>query len=260
MKIIWVNPLGRPYADEAIAALIRDIKSAEAEVDVVSLNTSPSPVDLEYRAYEALFYTDIIRLVRHAANNHYDAAVIGCFYDPILADAREISGEMVVVGPCQASIQIMANLCNRFSVIVGSQKEVNQMHDNIHHYGYGRQLASIRAMGLTTTDFLHNKQLTEQAMLQHAGEAIKHDFAEGIILGCTLEFGFYRRLQEQLDVPVVDSVYAAYKTAEHLADIKNRFGWKPSRKWSCAPPPEESIEEFGLFQDEPPVGNRITVN
>lgn len=260
MKIMWVNPVGKPYADEGIAALIRDIKSAQAEVDVVSLNTSPSPVDLEYRAYEALFYTDIIRLVRHAADNRYDAAVIGCFYDPILADAREISGEMVVIGPCQASIQITVNLCNRFSVIVGSQKEVNQMHDNIHHYGYGRQLASIRAMGLTTTDFLHNRQITEQAMLQHATEAITHDFAEGIILGCTLEYGFYRQLQAQLDVPVVDCVYAAYKTAEHLADIKNRFGWTPSRKWSCAPPPEESIAEFGLFQGDPPIGNRITIN
>ena len=260
MKIMWINPLGRPDDDEAIAALIKGIKSTETEVEVVSLDTSPSPIDLEYRTYEALFYTDIIHLVRYAANNHYDAAVLGCFYDPIIADAREISGEMIVIGPCQASIQIMANLCNRFSVIVGSQKEVNQMHDNIHHYGYGRQLASIRPMNLTTTDFLHNKQITEQAMLQHAGEAVKHDFAEGIILGCTLESGYHRKLQEQLDVPVVDCVYAAYKTAEHLAVLKNRFGWKPSRKWSCAPPPEKSIEEFGLFQDEPPIGNRITVN
>ncbi|MDE0157482.1 MAG: aspartate/glutamate racemase family protein [Gammaproteobacteria bacterium] len=260
MKIMWINPLGRPDDDEAIAALIKGIKSTETEVEVVSLDTSPSPIDLEYRTYEALFYTDIIHLVRYAANNHYDAAVLGCFYDPIIADAREISGEMIVIGPCQASIQIMANLCNRFSVIVGSQKEVNQMHDNIHQYGYGRQLASIRAMNLTTTDFLHNKQITEQAMLQHAGEAVKHDFAEGIILGCTLESGYHRKLQEQLDVPVVDCVYAAYKTAEHLAVLKNRFGWKPSRKWSCAPPPEKSIEEFGLFQDEPPIGNRITVN
>lgn len=260
MKIMWINPLGRPDDDEAIAALIKDIKSNETEVEVVSLDTSPSPIDLEYRTYEALFYTDIIHLVRYAANNHYDAAVLGCFYDPIIADAREISGEMIVIGPCQASIQIMANLCNRFSVIVGSQKEVNQMHDNIHQYGYGRQLASIRAMNLTTTDFLHNKQITEQAMLQHAGEAVKHDFAEGIILGCTLESGYHRKLQEQLDVPVVDCVYAAYKTAEHLAVLKNRFGWKPSRKWSCAPPPEKSIEEFGLFQNEPPIGNRITVN
>lgn len=260
MKIMWINPLGRPDDDEAIAALIKGIKSTETEVEVVSLDTSPSPIDLEYRTYEALFYTDIIHLVRYAANNHYDAAVLGCFYDPIIADAREISGEMIVIGPCQASIQIMANLCNRFSVIVGSQKEVNQMHDNIHQYGYGRQLASIRAMNLTTTDFLHNKQITEQAMLQHAGEAVKHDFAEGIILGCTLESGYHRKLQEQLDVPVVDCVYAAYKTAEHLAVLKNRFGWKPSRKWSCAPPPEKSIEEFGLFQNEPPIGNRITVN
>lgn len=94
----------------------------------------------------------------------------------------------------------------------------------------------------------------------YADEAINRDFAEGIVLGCTLEFGFYRKLQEQLGVPVIDSVYASFKTAEHLAGMKTRFNWKPSRKWSCAPPPEESIKEFGLFQGEPPIGNRITIN
>ena len=73
MKIMWINPLGKPDGDETIAALIKDIKSTETVVEVVSLDTSPSPDDLEYRTYEALFYTDIIRLVRYAANNHYDA-------------------------------------------------------------------------------------------------------------------------------------------------------------------------------------------
>ena len=35
---MWINPLGKSYADEAIATLIRDIKSADAEVEVVSVS------------------------------------------------------------------------------------------------------------------------------------------------------------------------------------------------------------------------------
>ena len=35
----------------------------------------------------------------------FDAMVTGCFYDPYLLDAREISREMVVVAPLEQDIQ-----------------------------------------------------------------------------------------------------------------------------------------------------------
>lgn len=259
-KIMWLNPVGKATDDRLIADSISKIKSPYSLVQVTSLNTSPAPFDLEYRTYEAFYYGDIIRVIRYAASTGFDAAIIGCFYDPVLFDAREISADMIVIGPCLSSIQTMANLCNRFSVIVGSQKEVRQMTDNIHYYGYGRQLASIRAMNLSTTDFLENETLTGQAMLEQATLAIEHDYAEGIILGCTLQSGHCDKLQMKLGVPIIDCVYASFKMAEHFTEIKYRLGWKPSRKWSCAPPPEVDIEKYGLFQGPPPIGHAITLN
>jgi allantoin racemase len=47
------------------------------------------------------------------------------------------------------------------------------------------------------------------------------------------------------------------KKAQLMAQMKRQFNWKPSRVWSCEPPPEEQLKEFGLFHGPAPIGNRI---
>jgi len=91
-------------------------------------------------------------------------------------------------------------------------------------------------------------------------KAVEKDYAESIILGCTAEFGFYRTLQEEIGVPIIDPSLAALKKAEHHANLKRRFNLIPSRRWSCESPSDEEIKKFGLFKDENPFGNRIVVN
>ena len=89
--------------------------------------------------------------------------------------------------------------------------------------------------------------------------AIDQDGAESIILGCTLEFGFFEKIQNEFNVPVIDPSLAALKQAEQSAILKNQFGWKPSRQWSAQPPPENDISRFGLFKEDYHFGNRIIV-
>jgi hypothetical protein len=59
-------------------------------------------------------------------------------------------------------------------------------------------------------------------------EAVEIDKAEAVILGCTIEFGFYAQLQREFGVPIVDAVYACYKATEAAALAKVQFGWKPA--------------------------------
>jgi allantoin racemase len=61
-----------------------------------------------------------------------------------------------------------------------------------------------------------------------------------IVLGCTATYGFYRELQAELGVPVIDSMIAAFKTAEFAAELRSRFGWSHSKIGGYeSPPPEE---------------------
>jgi len=259
-KIMYLNPVGFDAYDAFFAEMIRKNKFPTSEVQVTSLSPSVGQMDnLEYRTYNALIATDLIKATRQASVEGFDALIIGCFYDPFLLDAREISGDMVVVGPCQSSIEIALKLSNSFSVIIGQKKWQHEMQSTVIEYGFGEHLASFRDVGMTVPEFQKDHKLTEKKLMEAARLAIEEDGAESIILGCTLEFGFFEKIQNKFNIPVIDPSIAALKQAEQAAILKNQFGWKPSRQWSTEAPPENDINRFGLFKEEYHFGNRIIV-
>ena len=257
VSVRWLNPVGYSAWDAPFGEMLRSIKQPTTEVEVVSFDMTPAPTHLEYRTYEALIQERTIAVSRDCALKGIDALVIGCFYDPALEGAREISGKTIVVGPCQASVQIAVNLANRFSVIVGREKWIEQMTDSVRRYGAIDRLASMRSLGMGVKDFQAQPELTRRRIIEEARRAVDEDHAEAIILGCTLEFGFFDAVQQAVGVPVIDPVVAAFKMAESLAKLKRQFGWTPSRVWSCEPPPESELSDFGLFQGPAPIGNAV---
>jgi allantoin racemase len=143
---------------------------------------------------------------------------------------------------------VAANLAQKVSVIVGRRKWVPRIESRVREYGHGHLLASCRALQLGVEDFQRDRDETVRRMVEQGRRAIDEDGAEALVLGCTLEFGFYRQLQDVLGVPVIDSALAAFKRAEALADTRQRFGWKPSRVGGCEPPPEnEELLAWKVF-------------
>ncbi len=259
IKIRWINPLGVTDFDKPIAEVIKTIKMPKTEVEVISLKMENSPHDLGYSCYEGLVIADIVRVTRDAAMNNFDGIVIGCFYDLALREARNISGNAVVVAPCQASVEIVSNLANKFSVIVGLRSWIDEMEDRIKQYGYGNALASFRPVGLSVEEFHQDPERTKRLMIEQAVKAVDDDYAEAIILGCTIGYGFYEEIQDVIDVPVIDCTLAAFKTAEHLAHMKRLFNWNPSRRWGCESPPEQQLKEWKIFDEPAPIGGSIWI-
>jgi allantoin racemase len=260
IKIMYLNPVGFDAYDSFFAEMIRENKFSDTEVHVTSLQSSVGLMNnLEYRSYNALIASDLLKATRQASKEGFDAMIIGCFYDPYLLDTREISGDMVVVGPCHSSIEIALKLSNRFSVIIGQKKWEHEMHTAIKQYGYGEHLASFRSVGMTVPEFQNDHVITEQKLMEAGRLAVEQDGAESLVLGCTLEFGFFEKMQKELNVPVIDPSMAALKQAEQAAILKKHYNWKPSRKWSCEPPSEDDIKQFGLFVADYEFGNRVIV-
>ena len=260
IKIMYLNPVGFDAYDAFFAEMIKKHKFPNSEIHVASLPSSVGLMDnLEYRTYNALIASDLIKATRQASIEGFDALIIGCFYDPFLLDSREISGDMIVVGPCHSSIEIALKLSNSFSVIIGQKKWQHEMQSTIIEYGFGDHLASFRDVAMTVSEFQVDHGLTEKKLMEASRLAIEEDGAESIILGCTLEFGFFEKIQNEFNIPVIDPSFAALKQAEQSAILKNQFGWKPSRHWSTEAPPEDDISRFGLFKEDYHFGNRIIV-
>ena len=259
-KIMYLNPVGFSAYDQLFADMAAEYKAPDTEVTVASLTSDYGNfTHLEFRSYEATVTRGIVRAARAAALEDFDALIIGCFYDTALHDAREISGEMAVTAPCLASCEIAGSLANRFGIIVGRQKWVNQMSSTVKDHGYDEKCAGFYSVGLGVNDFQKDHDSTRNLLSNAGKRAVKEDYAEAIILGCTLEIGFHKTLEEELGVPVIDPSIAALKRAEYAAELRHSCGWIPSRKWSCEAPSEAELKTFGEFNDVDVFGNRIVV-
>ncbi len=254
MRILYINPIGTGIYDEAMYDVLARAKRPDSQVDLVSL-PSDRPKHLEYHSYEASVVADIVRLTYQAVPE-YDAIVIGCFYDIGLREAREVSGRAIVTAPCQSATAIASNLGNTFSVLVGRRKWIPKMKENIHLYGHGHRLVSMRPLGLGVSDFQVDHALTCERLLSEGRLAVEQDGAEVLILGCTVEFGFHEDMQAELGVPVIDAVMAPLKYAELLAEAAERFGWYPSRMWGSEAPPASELADWHMFAGPAPIATQ----
>jgi allantoin racemase len=243
-KILFINPVGHSDWDNAVKDYLEETKNEDTEVQVVSLKKGPH--HLEYHYYEALIGVELLHTIKQAENEGFDGAVIGCFYDPFLREAREICQRMVITAPAESALHLATVLGDNFSIIVGRKKWIPVMKGNVYKYGFGEKLASFRSLELGVLDFHADESLTESRLIDEAKKAVTEDRAESIILGCTMQFGFYKKLQEILGVPVIDAVLAPFKYAEHLVDVRDRVGWLPSKAGGLETPPVREIEEWHL--------------
>jgi len=242
-RILYIDPVGAEVVDEGLQFLISH-KQEGTEVSRVTLPRGPHHV--EYRYYEALVVVDILHLVKEAESQGFAATVIGCFYDVGLQAAREVAERMVVVAPCEASVYLAATLGDKFSIIVGRRKWIPEMRENVIRYGMKERLASFKSVNLGVLEFHQDEAETARRFVEVGREAVERDGAEVIILGCTATSGFYRELQTELGVPVIDSTLAAFKAAEFAAELRNRFGWSHSKIAAYESPPPEEYAAWGL--------------
>ncbi|WP_318538395.1 aspartate/glutamate racemase family protein [Geobacillus thermoleovorans] len=101
-KILWINPVATNLFDETFKKEFEKVKQPDTMVDVVSLPPASGPTHLEYNCYEVMIMPEILRMIKKAEEEEYDAAIIGCFYDPALRAAREITEKMVVTAPAES--------------------------------------------------------------------------------------------------------------------------------------------------------------
>lgn len=153
-KIMYLSPVGTSEYDQIFAGMASEYKLVETEVHITSLNPAHGAFShIEFRSYEAIVTRGIVRAVRAAAKEGFDALAIGCFYDTALYDAREVSGDMIVTAPCTAACEIAAGLSNRFGIIVGRRKWVEQMHSIVRENGHAHRLSGFYHVELGVNDF-----------------------------------------------------------------------------------------------------------
>jgi len=242
-KLLYITPVVSEL-DDFKKRYLSQFKNPETELEVISMTEGPR--HLEYYSYGSLVVPNILKLIKKAEKEKYDAAIIGCFYDPGLRESREIAEKLIVTAPAEASMHIAMTLGQRFSIIVGRTKWIPLVRENVIKYGFQDHLASFQSIGMGVLEFQIDPKETKKRILNVAVKTIEQDGAEVIILGCTAQFGFYQELQSVLGVPVIDVSLAALNYAEFLVDLRIKHGWYFNKKNEYQSPPLKEIKAWKL--------------
>ena len=201
--------------------------------DVTVTDVPEGPLSIESSYEELLAVPATLKGVQAAERDGFDAVIIGCFGDPGLEAARELT-HMPVIGPGEASLLLAASLGHRFSVITILDNVVAAQELQAYKAGVRDKLASVRSTDIPVLSLMKNRDVTLCRVIEIGRQALEEDRADALVLGCmTLSFlGVAEAVSEVLGVPVVNAGRCALKAAESFVSQ----GLSHSKKAFPTPP------------------------
>lgn len=146
-----------------------------------------------------------------------EAAVIGCFSDPGIAEARR-AGRIPVIGIAEAAYYAALQLSPAFGVISLSDGSVRRHAAHIDRLGLAARLAGDLPVSLGVANAADPAIALDR--IAGAGAKLRDEAGAGaLILGCA-GMGKHRpALQSTLGLPVIDPVEAAVAAAITIVDL-----------------------------------------
>jgi allantoin racemase len=211
------SPMDRTVLGPAEVQRRREFLRARAasgvEVEVKSLADGPPSIESAYEA--ALVVPELARAVRCARDEGFDGVIVGCFSDPGLDALRELV-DTPVIGPGSSTFHLAAQLGTRFTVISPQDGGAGQTAARLRALGLAQKFGSVRGIGLSVLDLARDREAVLERVTRVARTAAREDGADVLVLGC-MSMGFAGvtdEVQKRVELPVVNPVVAALKTAE----------------------------------------------
>ena len=256
-RICFLNPFGTDDYDGLIAETLTPSLREGTQVEIRHLDGAPRNID--FYVPKHLVEVEILRAVRSAEREGFDALVIGCCYDPALTQARELT-DMPVVGPLEASASLARLFGHRFAVVTDHDKAVPELADRIRLYGLEANCRSVSAIDWFVDDMIGDPDAVALDAHARCTEVIERDGAEVVVLGCTIVGACFERAilngaAELAQIAVVNPNIMAVKVAEMLADLRTVGQYRISRRGyyrrHAQHDPDEAAEILALLDGSP---------
>lgn len=199
-------------------ALLNSWAFPGTEVAVVDVPDGPASIESAYE--EAMCVPAAIELIMKCERDGFDAAIIGCFGDPGLEAARELTA-MPVVGPCESSLLLAAGLGHKFSILTIFDSMAAGQELLAYKAGVRDKLASVRATGIPVLDLMKDPDWTKKKLIETAETCVRQDRADAFLFGCmTMSFlDLADEVSAAVGAPAVNAGKAALKHAETLVSM-----------------------------------------
>ena len=252
-RICFLNPFGTDQFDELIRETVLPYLRPETEMEIAHLEDCPRNID--YYVPKHLVEVDVLRAVLEADRDGFDAFVIGCCYDPALAQARELT-DMPVIGPLEASVLLARLFGHRFPVVTDHRKAVPEIEDRVRVYGVEPNCRSVRAIDWFVDDMVRDPEAVARDAYERCSAVMEADCTEAVVLGCTIIAACYERAvlggaRELGREAIVNPNVLAVKVAELFADLRAAGQYRISRRGyyqqHAQHDPEEALEVLELL-------------
>jgi allantoin racemase len=203
--------------------------NGNTEIEIQSIPSGYASIESERDAVAVAPH--LIAGLQKADADGANAGIVGCFSDPAIDAIRE-TVKMPVVGPGQSAIALALQLGDRYAVLTPLESGHKRTIPRLRGQGLVGRLACVRGIGVSVVDLANEKTGSWDRILATSRRCIDEDGADVLVMGC-MSMAFMsveRELSRRLDVPVVNPVLAALKTAETLLDLglsHSRAAWPP---------------------------------
>lgn len=215
MKILVINPNTTASMTKKIEAAARAV--ARPDTEIVAATSQNGPASIQGFLDVATCIPGLLDEVsRHP---DVDAIVITCFDDTGL-DAVRTLVSVPVLGIGEAAYHAASMVANKFSVITTLSRSVPGLESNLMRYGLAQKCARVRATDIPVLKLEEGDPATLFKIRSEIREAIEHDNAEAIVLGCAGMADLMAHLSDEFGLPVIDGVAAGVTFVEALVNNK----------------------------------------
>ncbi len=216
MQIRLINPNTTASMTEKMGEAASRI--AAPGTHIIATTPRSGPVSIECHFDEAISAVGVAEEVRAGEAENTDAYIIGCFGDPGLLAARELT-QAPVIGIAEAAFHMATLISTRFSIVTTLGRTGIIAEHLLQSYGFSHHCRRIRAAEIPVLDLEDNGDQALDRIIQECLRAKAEDNIGAIVLGCGGMADLTPIIQKAVGLPVVEGVTAAVKLAESLVSL-----------------------------------------
>jgi len=233
---------------EALTKHLNSVKRPDTEISIQGVDRGS--LDLHYNftvALNSFAPGGVLNKMVQAEREGFDAAAIGCFLDPGLQEAREITN-IPIFGLAETSMHMACMLGTKFSGIAFSDKQAQYYDSVARRYGLEGRAVPFASLGIDLTEVQKGFENPGRMMdlFRKALKGLARSGAEVILPACACvnTIVVNEKITEMEGMLILDINALLLKITEAMVDFCKLTGANRSRKLLFQMPVKEGLKHI----------------
>ena len=216
--IVFVNPNSTQSMTDKIVMSANTALKNRVKVRGVTCFGAPSAIQGPNDAIKAkpILFSNL----KEIEISNSELAVIACFDDPFLLEARE-TFSTPTIGIGWAAFIMCSLYSDKFGVITTVPEAVPVIEENLKNYGLFDKCSLVHASNIPVLDFENKPEETQIKMREIIYNLLKEYSIGSIALGCAGMAHLANPFSKEFGMPIIDGVHAAALLGEGMLAMPN---------------------------------------